>query len=79
MLAESEELERAFKSQSLRDVEIRAPFMHAGQFATIEEVLRHYNNAPDAPSGHSELEVLNLSEAQLQKIIVFLKTLTTIK
>ncbi|RJP48322.1 MAG: hypothetical protein C4557_13065 [Anaerolineaceae bacterium] len=79
MLAEGEELERAFKAPSLRDVANRAPFMHAGQFATLEEVLSHYNNAPDAPNGHSELEVLNLSDAQLQKIMAFLKTLTTIK
>ncbi len=76
MLAEGEELERAFKTPSLRDVANRAPFMHAGQFASIEEVLRHYKNAPDAPKGHSELEVLHLSEAQLQKIVAFLKTLT---
>jgi cytochrome c peroxidase len=79
MLAEGEELERAFKTPSLRDVANRAPFMHAGQFSTIEEVLNHYNKALDAPKGHSELEALNLSEAQLQKIMAFLKTLTTIK
>ena len=79
MLAEGEELERAFKTPSLRDVANRAPFMHSGQFATIEEVLNHYNNAPDAPNGHSELEVLDLSEAQLQQIIAFLKTLTAME
>ncbi len=79
MLAEGEELERAFKTPSLRDVTNRAPFMHAGQFDSIEEVLSHYNNAPHAPNGHSELDVLNLSEAQLQQIIAFLKTLTAIK
>jgi len=79
MLVESEELERAFKTPSLRDVANRAPFMHAGQFWTLDEVLMHYNKAPDAPKGHSELEVLNLSESQLQKIIVFLKTLTTME
>jgi cytochrome c peroxidase len=79
MLVEGEELERAFKTPSLRDVENRAPFMHAGQFATLEEVLKHYNDAPAAPKGHSELEVLQLSFAQLQKIMAFLKTVTTIK
>lgn len=79
MLAEGEELERAFKTPSLRDVTNRAPFMHAGQFASIEEVLSHYNNAPDAPNGHSELEILHLSEAQLQQIIAFLKTLTAME
>lgn len=32
--------------------------MHAGQFATLEQVLDHYNMAPAAPQGHSELEPL---------------------
>jgi cytochrome c peroxidase len=50
--------------------------MHAGQFATLEEVLHHYNSAPKAPAGHSELEPLNLTDAQLAQIIAFLKTLS---
>jgi cytochrome c peroxidase len=49
--------------------------MHAGQFATLEEVLNHYNTAPEAPAGHTELEALNLSEKQIAQIIAFLKTL----
>jgi cytochrome c peroxidase len=49
--------------------------MHAGQFATLEEVLRHYNTAPEAPAGHSELEPLNLDEKQIAQLIAFLKTL----
>ncbi|HEX6385137.1 MAG TPA: hypothetical protein VF177_10745 [Anaerolineae bacterium] len=43
----------------------RAPYMHAGQFATLEEVVAHYNAAPDAPRGHSELEPLGLNEREL--------------
>jgi cytochrome c peroxidase len=49
--------------------------MDAGQFATLEEVLHHYNTAPEAPAGHSELEPLHLSEKQIAQIIAFLKTL----
>jgi cytochrome c peroxidase len=67
--------ERQFKPPSLRNVFNRGPFMHAGQFATLEEVLNHYNTAPEAPAGHSELEPLNLSDTQLAQIIAFLKTL----
>lgn len=48
--------------------------MHAGQFATLEEVLNHYNTAPEAPAGHSELEPLNLNEEEIARIIAFLKT-----
>ena len=67
---------RQFKPPSLRNVAERGPYMHAGQFATLEQVLHHYNTAPTAPAGHSELEPLNLSDEQLGQIIAFLKTLS---
>lgn len=49
--------------------------MHAGQFATLEQVLQHYNTAPLAPAGKTELEPLGLTDRQLAQIIAFLKTL----
>ena len=76
LVAENNHLIRQFKPPSLRNVAERGPYMHAGQFATLEEVLHHYNTAPEAPAGHSELEPLNLSESQLGQIIAFLKTLS---
>lgn len=78
LISDGEELIRQFKPPSLRNVFERAPFMHAGQFATLEEVLHHYNTAPEAPAGHSELEPLNLSDEQLAQIIAFLKTLDSL-
>ena len=75
MVAEGDKLERQFKPPSLRNVFGRGPFMHAGQFATLEEVLNHYNTAPRAPAGHGELEPLNLTDEQIAQIIAFLKTL----
>jgi len=75
LVSEGPQLVRQFKPPSLRSVADRGPFMHAGQFATLEEVLNHYNTAPAAPAGHSELEPLNLSHQQLEQIIAFLKTL----
>ncbi|WKZ35198.1 MAG: cytochrome c peroxidase [Anaerolineales bacterium] len=77
MLTEGEELERAFKTPSLRDVANRAPFMHAGQFATLEEVLNHYHFAPASPSGHSELEMIHIGPNGQAQLVAFLKTLTT--
>lgn len=79
MLAEGEVLIRAFKPPSLRDVAQRAPYMHAGQFTTLKGVLTHYNEAPPAPMGHTELEQLHLSDDQLDQIIAFLGTLSTIR
>jgi cytochrome c peroxidase len=76
MLAEGDELMRAFKVPSLRGVAERAPYMHAGQFANLEDVLRHYSLAPTAPAGHNELEVLNLTATQIRQLIAFLKTLS---
>ena len=75
MVADGHDLERQFKPPSLRNVANRRPFMHAGQFATLEEVLNHYDTAPEAPRGHSELEPLNLTPEQIAQIIAFLKTI----
>lgn len=69
-------LERAYKVPSLRNVAERAPYMHAGQFSTLAEVLEHYNRAPAAPSGHSELKPLGLSRAELRQLEAFLRTLS---
>jgi cytochrome c peroxidase len=38
-------------------------------------VLNHYNTAPEAPAGYSELEPLKLNEQEIAQIIAFLKTL----
>lgn len=51
--------------------------MHAGQLATLEEVLDHYNRAPAAPAGHSELRPLKLSRKELAQLAAFLNTLET--
>ena len=46
MVAEGHELVRQYKPPSLRGVAARPPYMHTGQFATLEEVLDHYNRGP---------------------------------
>ena len=69
-------LERAFKVPSLRNVADRAPYMHAGQLGTLSEVVDHYNRAPEAPAGHSELEPLRLSAHQRRQIEAFLRSLS---
>jgi cytochrome c peroxidase len=79
------ELEGAFKTPSLRNVSLRPPYMHAGQFASIEEVIRHYVKAPAATVGHSELahgepghtqrKPIQLSEREVQELAAFLTTL----
>ncbi|MEO8307828.1 MAG: cytochrome c peroxidase [Pseudomonadota bacterium] len=51
----------AFKTPGLRDVALRPPYMHAGQFASLDAVVLHYVNAPHAAVGHSELTHLHKS------------------
>ena len=69
-------LERAYKVPSLRNVAERAPYMDAGQFATLAEVLDHYNRAPAAATGHSELRPLRLKPVELRQLEAFLRTLS---
>ena len=75
-VVEGPELVRAYKPPSLRNVTDRAPYMHAGQLASLTDVLEHYSTAPRAPFGHSELKPLHLSLTERRQIIAFLGTLT---
>lgn len=72
------EMIRAYKPPSLRGVASRPPYMHAGQIATLGEVLAHYNTAPAAPDGHSELAPLNLKPTELAALEAFLGALDPI-
>jgi cytochrome c peroxidase len=76
MVLDSHEMVRAFKTPSLRNVAGRAPYMHAGQIATLEDVVRHYRRAPRSPAGHSELRPLKLSDREVDQIVAFLRTLS---
>jgi cytochrome c peroxidase len=38
----------AFRVAPLRNVELTAPYMHSGAYATLEAVVRHYDNVPRA-------------------------------
>ena len=81
------ELVGAFKTPSLRNIEKTWPYMHAGQFATLEDVLNHYNKPkppfydqqqhPSRP--HFDIFPLRLEEEEKADIIAFLKTLTSPK
>lgn len=73
-------LDGAFKTPGLRGVAQRAPFMHAGQFATLEQAIRHYTQAPEALVGRSELvhgrSPIKLSEGDVRDLAAFLGTLS---
>lgn len=74
--SEGDTLDGSFRTPTLRNVEKTAPYMHAGQFATLEEVVQHYNQGGYALLGHNELTPLNLSDQEVNQLVAFLKTLT---
>ncbi|MBC8310645.1 MAG: hypothetical protein ISR75_02310 [Phycisphaerales bacterium] len=70
----------SFRTPSLRNVAKTPPYMHAGQLATLEDVLEHYSTLENFVSAdhHREtiLEPLNLSEQQKLDLVAFLESLT---
>jgi len=75
MVTSEHTLDRAYKAPSLRNVAERAPHMDAGQLATLADVLDHYNRAPTAATGQSELPPVRLKPAELRQLEAFLRTL----
>jgi len=67
----------AFKVPTLRNIAKTAPYMHAGQFKNLADVLKHYNTTPDSPAGYSELMPINLNEKELKQIEAFLHSLNS--
>lgn len=71
-----------FRIPSLRNIALTAPYMHDGRFATLEEVLEHYNSGVKASvTLAAELQELGrqgipLSKPEQARIIEFLHTLT---
>lgn len=75
-----------FKTPTLRNVAITAPYMHSGIFNTLEEVLQFYNARDVDPKfAHPEVPAtmntefmgnLKLTKGEMNDIIAFLKTLT---
>ena len=71
-----------FKVPTLRNIELTAPYMHDGRFATLEEVIDHYNegikvsNSLDQALLATEETGLFLDEQAKLDLLNFLKTLT---
>lgn len=73
-----------FKTSTLRNIELTAPYMHDGRFATLEEVVEHYNSgiqdhptlSPALADADGNPIRLNLTESEKDALVAFLKTLT---
>lgn len=75
MVRDEAAMKGAFKTPSLRGVASRAPYMHAGQLQTLEEVIQHYSDAPAASTGTSEISPITFTDRGRAALIAFLKTL----
>jgi cytochrome c peroxidase len=70
-------LEHAFKTPGLRDIARRAPYMHNGSMATLEEVIAHYDGGfVERESLSREIFELDLTQAETQALIDFMLTLS---
>jgi cytochrome c peroxidase len=69
-------LSLAFKTPSLRNVALTAPYMHNGSIKTLEEVVEHYRIAPTNSQG-GDLLPLDLNREEAQGLVCFLKSLTS--
>ncbi|MCX6955267.1 MAG: cytochrome C peroxidase [Verrucomicrobia bacterium] len=71
-----------FKTPSLRNVAVTGPYMHDGRFATLEEVVAHYDHgvkraaALDPNLAKHPDAGLGLTTAEQAALVAFLKTLT---
>lgn len=72
-----------FKTQTLRNIALTAPYMHDGRFATLEAAIEHYNTGTvDSPTIDPRMQSnlqpggLGLSAQDITDLVAFLHTLT---
>ena len=69
-----------FKTPTLRNVSLTAPYFHTGEFPTLESIIA-FNNTGGVPTGfvgmrEGTLEPLDLNEQEAKDLVEFLLTLT---
>ncbi len=71
-------MEHAFKTPGLREIARRAPYMHDGSLATLDDVVEHYNHGGvDRPSWSDLMKPLGLTAQEKTELVAFLKTLSS--
>lgn len=71
-------MQHAFKTVGLRNIARRAPYMHNGSFATLENVIEHYDHGfTKRESLSNEIRTLHLTGQEKIDLVEFLKTLTS--
>jgi cytochrome c peroxidase len=66
-----------YRTPSLRNVALTAPYMHDGSLGTLEEVVAFYNHGGvENPLLHARIRPLSLAEEEVEALVQFLRTLT---
>jgi cytochrome c peroxidase len=74
----------SFKTPTLRNVAVTAPYMHDGSVKTLRDVVVHYNNGGVTNKGErvndflsGGIRELNLDEQQISDLVAFMEALTS--
>ena len=71
-------LKGAFKTPTLRDIALTAPYMHNGVYTTLEEVIEHYARGGDVKENLSpNMKPLDLSAQDKRDLVEFMRALTS--
>jgi len=76
------QFKNAFKTPTVRNVALTAPYMHNGVYRTLEEVVNFYNDGGgaglglDVPNQTLPGDKLNLDDREKKALVAFMKTLT---
>lgn len=79
------QLLHAFKTPTLRNVALTAPYMHNGVFKSLEEIVVFYNEGGGAGTGIAvynqtlPTDKLNLTDKEQKALVAFMKTLSDSK
>ena len=67
---------RAFKTATLRDVTRRGPYMHNGQFESLEDVIRYYAaGGSKDPDQDKLIKPFEITNGEVKDLVAFLETL----
>jgi len=76
----------AFRTPTLRNIAVTAPYMHDGSIETLRDVVVHYNNGGVTNEGDpvndflsGGIRPLNLSDSQIDDLVAFMESLTSPK
>lgn len=66
-----------FKTPTLRNIALTAPYMHNGSLNTLEAVVEHYDKAENNRFTDSKIFPLHLSKQEKADLVAFMQTLTS--